>query len=694
MANPIYMNRTLRKSVGPVALPQWQGGVVVGVVLALAGAAASIAATPAPVAPAAATAYSDLSLEQLMDLKVERVYGASRQVQKVTQAPSAVSIVTADDIRQFGWRTLADLLRSVRGFYASDDRNYTYLGTRGFQRPGDYNTRMLVLIDGHRMNDNVYDGAYVGRESMVALDAIERVEVIRGPSSSLYGSSAFFGVINLVTKREAQFSVDVGTLGSTEGRFAWHQAFRNRLEWQISGSYFASDGEQRLYFPEFDPRRSATPGAANDGIAANADREESAHLYSALSYRDLTFSAFVSRRLKDVPTASYGTLFNDGREQTVERRGYVDAKLDRAVADHRLLGRVFYDQYRYDGRYPYDYAVPGGAPDVVIERDGAIGEWIGTEWQFDTRLAAQHSLILGTEFRQSLREYQFNAVTGVPFFEDRRHSRNLGVFGQWEFTPRKEWLLSAGLRYDRYFGSFGGTLNPRLALIYNPTPASTLKLLYGDAFRAPNAYERFYYDAQQSEPMLQPERIRTQELIYEHYWGPVYRTSVSVYHYDVGALISQTVTAAGELYFQNANATHARGAEVEFEAKHPAGWLARASYAVQRALDQATDVDLSSSPRALAKLNLGWAPAARGWSVGAECQYQSRVRTLSGATSEDALVANLHLSSTRLLPSCEISLTASNLFNNRHRLPGAEDHVQDEIAQPGRILRLKITRKF
>ena len=102
---------------------------------------------------------ADLSIEQLMEVRVASVYGASKHEQKVTQAPSSVSIVTAEDIRRFGYRTLVDALRGIRGLYVSDDRNYPYLGIRGFLRPGDYNTRVLVTIDGHRMNDNIYDGA-------------------------------------------------------------------------------------------------------------------------------------------------------------------------------------------------------------------------------------------------------------------------------------------------------------------------------------------------------------------------------------------------------------------------------------------------------------------------------------------------------------------------------------------------------
>jgi outer membrane receptor protein involved in Fe transport len=140
----------------------------------------------------------DLSPEEL---KTVHVYTASMYLQSDREAPSSVTIVTADQIRKFGYRTLAEILNSVRGFYVSYDRNYNYVGVFGFSRPGDYNDRFLLLVDGHRMNDNVYGQALIGTEFPLDIDLIDRVEVVRGPSSSLYGASAFFSVINVITKQ-------------------------------------------------------------------------------------------------------------------------------------------------------------------------------------------------------------------------------------------------------------------------------------------------------------------------------------------------------------------------------------------------------------------------------------------------------------------------------------------------------------
>ena len=102
-----------------------------------------------------------------------------------------------------GQSELSDL-----GFHTSYDRNYQYVGTRGFGQLGDLNTRILLLLDGHRINDNIYDAASVGRGLPVDINMIERVEIILGPSSAMYGTSAFFSVVNVITKKGRDMPAD------------------------------------------------------------------------------------------------------------------------------------------------------------------------------------------------------------------------------------------------------------------------------------------------------------------------------------------------------------------------------------------------------------------------------------------------------------------------------------------------------
>ncbi len=208
----------------------------------------------APHDPGKPEDLTSLTLEQLM--QVEVVYGPSRYAQKASEAPSSVTVVTAEQIKQYGYRTLADVLRSLRGFYVTYDRNYAYVGVRGFGRPGDYNSRLLVLVDGHRINDDIYGSVLVENGFVVDLDIVERVEVVRGPSSAIYGTSAFFPVIVNVITKDAEtlgraVGVEAASYGTLKERATWSGQLPGGLELVAAGAHSDSRG-QSLYFPEFD----------------------------------------------------------------------------------------------------------------------------------------------------------------------------------------------------------------------------------------------------------------------------------------------------------------------------------------------------------------------------------------------------------------------------------------------------------
>src|SRR5580658_5928942 len=221
----------------------------------------------------------DMSLEDLMSIEIDSVSGVSGFKQKVTEAPASVTIITSEEIQRYGYRTLADILRNVRGFYVSNDRNYSYLGVRGYGLPGDYNSRITFLVDGHRLNDNIFDAALIGTEFPLDVDLIDRVEVIRGPNSSLYIASAFLGVINVITKRgrdsqKVSVAGSAASYGTYEGRVTYGNEFKNGLELLLSASYYDSHGQDELFFPQFN-----TP-ATNNGIALNADGDESDQFFA------------------------------------------------------------------------------------------------------------------------------------------------------------------------------------------------------------------------------------------------------------------------------------------------------------------------------------------------------------------------------------------------------------------------------
>src|ERR1700691_3346541 len=127
------------------------------------------------------TPLEDMSLEELMSIDVDSVYGASGFQQKVTDATAFVTIITSEAIQKYGYRTPDDIMRTVPVFYVTYDRNYSSLGVRGFGLPGQYNNSIALLVDGHRLNDNIYEGNLIGTDFPIDVDLIDRVEVIRGP---------------------------------------------------------------------------------------------------------------------------------------------------------------------------------------------------------------------------------------------------------------------------------------------------------------------------------------------------------------------------------------------------------------------------------------------------------------------------------------------------------------------------------
>jgi iron complex outermembrane receptor protein len=212
----------------------------------------------------------DLMSMQIEDLARVQVYSASRHLEDARKAPSSVSIITAEEIRKYGWRTLGDALRTLRGFYTSYDRQYTYLGVRGFMRPGDYNSRVLLLVNGHRLNENVYGSAPIGAEFPLDLDLVDHIEVVRGPGSSLFGTNAVFAVINVITRepameKGAEVSGDTGSSLNRTGRatvtgsMGWSQSISSA----VRGHRRCSSRNLPVRRPTTDTRRTWTAATSN-----------------------------------------------------------------------------------------------------------------------------------------------------------------------------------------------------------------------------------------------------------------------------------------------------------------------------------------------------------------------------------------------------------------------------------------------
>jgi outer membrane receptor for ferrienterochelin and colicins len=627
--------------------------------------------------PQASPPIADITLEQLTSIEVNTVFGASRYLQRVTDAPSAVTIVTHEEIERFGYQTLADILRGVRGFYVSNDHNYTYLGVRGFSRPGDYNSRVLVLINGHRLNETVYDLAYFGNEFPLAVDLIDRVEVVRGPGSSLYGTSAFFAVINVITKRAAanpslRASVMGGSLKTGGADVSYGRETSQGTEFVVSGSAYGTRGLSAF----------AVPGL---GVAHDMDTESAWTTFGTVSHGPWSVTGLASSRDKRIPTGAFGIVLDDRRSETNDRRMYLDLVYDGQIRETGVTWRTAYDYAGYDGTYVYP------DQDGGVLTDASRADWWSTDLMFTRRLKGRHFLTGGGEYRNNFRQDQVAAYSYAPSVDIQKSSHVGAIFAQDEITIAKRLSVTAGIRQDWNSASEGST-NVRLAAIVKPIAEASLKLLHGTAFRAPNPYELYYFPNPDG---LSPERITTTEVIWEQYAQRRVRMSVSGFLYHAHDLISQVPNplVPDDFMFANIEQAEATGVEFEAEGAWRGGVHTLTSYTFQNVRSHPDHVRLSNSPRHMFRAQVTGPIVPRLLFFGAEGLYTGDRLTIRDHVAEGAFLGNLTLT-TRSLSRVKLSLTIGNIFNRSYDDPGAEEHPSDVIAQQGRTVRAKLSWRF
>jgi outer membrane receptor for ferrienterochelin and colicins len=647
---------------------------------------------------AASSAYAqqkpdDLGDASLQELGNIQVYSASKHMQSASDAPSSVTVVTADEIQKYGFRTLAEILESVRGFYITYDRDYSFVGVRGFGRLGDWNSRVLLLVDGHRINNNIDGQAMIGTEFLVDVDLIERVEIIRGPSSSLYGTQAFLAVVNVITRKPphlkgVELSFTPASFGTYQGRATYGGEYGG-VGMLLSATFYNSQGPT-LFFPQFDGP------ATNYGITRNTDYENYEHILAKVSFHGLTVQGLFSARDKVVPTGYFGTVFNDPRTANLDYHQYLDLNYQHSIGGHwELDARTSYDQIRLQAPLVYPTGLPDGS--TTVDTYSFRGNWWNGEVKLSRTLLEKHRITVGTEITDNLRQDQGEYIPiGNIFTPDPRSSFIWALYGQDEFAIVHKLTLSAGLRYDHY-SYFSGTANPRLGLIYRILPPTTLKLLYGTAFRAPLPFELApdlgsFYD---NNLELRPEKIRSLEGVVEQTFGEHFMLSGSVFRNSISNLITlETIPSDNQQQYQNTDKAVATGVDVELDGHLASGIKGRASFSYVNAESPLTQKILSNSPQRLGKLDVNLPVLSQRLFAGLDAQYTSSAQTLAGNTVSDFTVLNFTMLGHALGKHLDLSGSVYNVFNKKYFDPGRPEDTEDSIQQDGRNFRVKITYRF
>jgi len=622
-----------------------------------------------------------MSLEDLMQVSV---VGASKYAQKQSEIAAAVTVITHDEIKAFGWRTLDQALLSLPGVYTTYDRQYVYFGFRGFGLPGDYNTRVLITIDGNRVNDPVYDSAPFGRRFPLDMDLIERIEFIPGPGGAVYGHNAMLAVINIVTRTGAGLHGAELAAGYQEpqalgeGRASWGDHLDNGLDVLLSVSDMSARG-QDLYF------NYGTSGIS--GVAAGMDGENSQQFMGSVSRGPLSFEVVYGFDHKDDPTGSY---FSDplvpgqymDTTYTLTQLQYQDGFVDDTL---HVSARLF------TGDVPWHWLNRYGG---VWEAYPTWSDWYGIEARVVSTALDGHTLMFGVEGQNNYTEEQAlidyaNPAADIYY---RTPGYRTGVYGQDEWRLSSTLASTIGLRVD-HNEPVSSTLSPRLGLIWQAAADTTVKALYGVAHRAPNLNE----DSPQWVPGapfldLNDETIDTLELTVDQRVGRDLALRASVYRWTLhNPILVEENSTSGD--FQNTQPIDARGIELSADKTWDIGTRLRASLSYQES-EYADGADIANSPRVLGKLNFSSRLPWPGVRTGYELQYDSGRVTLDGTAVGGYVLSNIYLSKESIVKGLDVSLVVDNVFNKRYAEPAAPTNWQNSFEQDGRSGRLSATYAF
>jgi iron complex outermembrane receptor protein len=638
-------------------------------------------------APAgAAVDLSSMSLEQLLGVTV---VGASRYEQKQGDVAAAVSVITRQEIKANGWRTIDEALASLPGIYTTDNRQRLYVGARGFGLPGDFNTRLLVMIDGNRVNDPTYDNGPFGRTFPVDLDLVERIEFIPGPGGAVYGPNAMFGVVNVITRRGAD-------LGGTEfaaswqhpqalheARASWGRLFDNGVDLLLSASRLHARGEDRFY--DFGPLPVS-------GVAVGMAGQQGQQFFARVGRGALTLEHVQAWIQRDDPTASYLSTPLVPGQSAADRTALTQLLYqDSFVGDTlQLSARLFNSTAGTLETLSY-----GGA----FYETSLRSSWSGGELRLLSTARPHHKLMLGLESQNTPVSDQ--ALHGRGFvdpshdFVIRSPGHRIGLYAQDEWRFAELATATLGLRVDRN-NVTATKASPRAALIWQATPATSVKALYGRAHRAPNAFERDYDNghSQIANPSLASETIATLELVADHRIDHDLTLRASVYQWDMLDIITLRIDPVrGVPQYQSGERVRAHGLELSADKTWDWGARLRTSVSLQDAA-YVNGSGLLNSPKVLGKLNLTAPLPLAGLRAGYELRYDSSRLSLNGTRLGGYALSNLNLSTAALARGLELALTLSNLFDKRNAQPAAAINWQNVLEQDGRSVRVSLVQTF
>ena len=589
--------------------------------------------------PSASDATS-IPLEEL--LQTEYI-PASYIANQISNAASAVSVVTARDIEDYGYRTLGEILGSMRGLHTFEDYSYTFLAGRGYSSPGEYAGRIAVLIDGYRADDGMFGQAYLGNDGILDVSMIERVEYIPGGSSAGYSNGALLGVINIITKKGSDFdgtqvAIGYGSYESLSRRATFGKRFENGADVLISLSDYDSEGKDFTYNI-----------AGVDTLQSNQHGEKSKRFFLKGSYEHFSLMAAWAKRDLEIPSYPHADTWSNQPVYNHDENRFLRLAVDSDIArDLKLSASVWYGSYQY----AFEDGVSMGFMDTLMEFNDEA-RWYGSDLKLVGTWFQNHIISIGAEYRHDYKWNNSHVFTDVvlndiwwSYAESYTPRKTYSFYGYDEWAITDTIGLNYGARYEKSNNGYGA-LTPQVALIWKPRITTEIKFSSGVMHRQATPSE---------EETLKPERVQTNELVIEERLDRQSRLLTSLYQYQLRNQISH----------KDNNGIDTRGIEVEFEKHWESGTRLRTSYAYQNVSEADTGLALVNAPHHIGKFNLSVPIIDESLRMGLEVQYLGRRPLYTDERERYApshTLTNLTLLSHEWIPNGDLSFRVRNLFD-------------------------------
>jgi len=664
-----------------------------------------------------------LSMASSEDESLELLYGddsfisiATGRKQLLSKAAAVASVITAEDIKKMGAKDIEQALESVAGLHVSRGAvNYNSVFTiRGIGSGA--NTQVLMLINGIPIT-NVFTGDRSIVWGGMPVQNISRIEVIRGPGSAVYGADAFSGTINIITKTADEidgFETGFST-GSFDTRHAWALFGGEVKGWDVAFSMELSDskGHDETVQSDFQSvldgllttNASLAPGGVNTGKKSLETRIDLAkdlwRLRMGFQGRyDVGTGAGVNQSLD---------LFGSGESERLNLDlTYHDANFSE---NWDLQGTLSFFQTGF--KTSNIHLLPAGAFGGAFP-NGMIGSPAVYERHYRSDMSAfftgfnAHDIRVGAgvyyidQYRvEETKNFIFNTlptpptpmplqrVSGADLF-NREAGRTINyVLVQDEWLFATDWALTTGLRYDHY-SDFGGTVNPRMALIYNSPYNVTTKFLYGRAFRAPAFAEQF----NANNPVLignedlDPEVIDSYEIVVNYAASPDLRMDLNLFYYEMQGIIISAPVA------QNTGNQTGYGAEWEFEWGVSDKLTLLGNYAYQHSEDENNHCDVADVPQQQAYLRADYQVAPQ-WSLFTQVNRVMDRKRAPGDTRpevEDYTTVDVSLRAENIFPNVSVGFSVNNLTDENALEPSvAPGNIANDLPLAGLSLTAEIS---